>query len=48
MRILKRVPRSVLWLLRFPREGEVNLKRAAEECGVDSARIVFSDLAAKD
>ncbi|KAJ3192305.1 hypothetical protein HK101_006757 [Irineochytrium annulatum] len=48
-RILKRVPNSILWLLRFPAAGEVRLKqRAAKLAGQDVAdRIVFTDVAMK-
>jgi protein O-GlcNAc transferase len=42
MNILKRVPDSVLWLLRLPKEGESNLKREATALGVDSNRIIFT------
>ena len=47
-RILRRVPDSVLWLLRFPPHGERNLRAAAAAAGVDPARIVFTDVAPKD
>ena len=47
--ILQRVPKSILWLLRFPRNGEVHLRRyAAEWAGPNIAsRIVFTDVASK-
>lgn len=41
--ILKRVPGSVLWLLRFPPYGEPNIRAAAAAQGVDPARIIFTD-----
>ena len=43
MRVLIRAPNAVLWLLRFPKDSEDNLKAAAEAAGVDSARLYFSD-----
>ncbi|KAI8466334.1 MAG: TPR-like protein [Monoraphidium minutum] len=46
--ILRRVPDSVLWLLRFPPYGEANLRAAAAARGVDPGRLVFTDVAAKD
>jgi protein O-GlcNAc transferase len=45
MRILKRVPNSVLWLLRFPAAAEGNLLREARAQGIREARLVFSDIA---
>ncbi len=32
-RILKRVPNSVLWLLRFPAAGEENIRKEVNICG---------------
>jgi protein O-GlcNAc transferase len=46
--ILKRTPNSVLWLLRFPKEGEKNLKKEAEARGLDPDRIIFTDLVKRD
>jgi len=46
--ILKRVPRSVLWLLRFPPQGEDNVRRHAAAHGVDPSRIIFTDVAQKE
>ncbi len=46
--IIKRVPNSVLWLLRFPSAGEVNMIAEAEKLGVNSSRIVFSNVAPKE
>ncbi|CAD6188370.1 unnamed protein product [Caenorhabditis auriculariae] len=46
--ILKRVPRSVLWLLRFPYHGEHHVHKFCAERGVDPKRIVFSNVAAKE
>lgn len=44
MTILKKVPKSVLWLLRFPEEGENNLRKYAAAHEIDESRIIFSDL----
>jgi protein O-GlcNAc transferase len=44
MRILQRVPRSVLWLLRLPAGGEPLLRQAAVARGIDPGRLVFSDV----
>lgn len=46
--ILKRVPDSVLWLLRFPPYGEQNIRMQAAAQGVDPTRIIFTDVANKD
>ncbi|XP_009858570.2 UDP-N-acetylglucosamine--peptide N-acetylglucosaminyltransferase 110 kDa subunit isoform X2 [Ciona intestinalis] len=47
--ILKRVPNSVLWLLRFPAVGEANVKKFARQtCGINSNRIIFSPVAPKE
>ena len=48
MRILSRVPNSVLWLLRFPALGESNIRAAAKAAGVPEHRIIFTDVAPKD
>lgn len=48
VKILKRVPNSVLWLLRFPAYGEPNVIRFCQEHGVDSSKIIFSNVAAKE
>ena len=45
--ILRRVPDSVLWLLRFPPYGEARIKAEAAARGVDPARVIFTDVAAK-
>jgi len=45
--ILKRVPNSVLWLLRFPPAGEMRIRAAAMQHGVESSRIIFTDVARK-
>ncbi|KAG1882155.1 glycosyl transferase family 41-domain-containing protein [Suillus subluteus] len=48
--ILARVPRSILWLLRFPPAGEAHLIQTAKEWAGDeiASRIRFTDVAAKD
>ncbi|EYC21018.1 hypothetical protein Y032_0020g185 [Ancylostoma ceylanicum] len=46
--ILKRVPRSVLWLLRFPFHGEAHVQKYCSERDIDPKRVVFSHVAAKE
>ncbi len=46
--ILRRVPNSVLWLLRFPAAGEANVKAQAALHGIDQERVVFSNVAPKE
>ena len=46
-RIWVKVPRSVLWLLRFPFHGEQHVHKYAAERGLDPKRVVFSNVAAK-
>ncbi|KIM34507.1 glycosyltransferase family 41 protein [Serendipita vermifera MAFF 305830] len=50
LRILQRVPGSILWLLRFPSAGEEQLKRVAEIWAGDevASRVRFTDIARKD
>lgn len=50
LRILYRVPRSILWLLRFPAAGEANLVQTATAwAGPEVAsRIRFTDVAVKE
>jgi predicted O-linked N-acetylglucosamine transferase (SPINDLY family) len=43
MRVLDRVPGSVLWLLRSNRWAEQNLRREAEAYGIAAERIVFAE-----
>lgn len=45
--ILKAVPNSVLWLLRFPAAGEANMLDYAVKQGVAENRIIFSAVAPK-
>ncbi|KAL6715714.1 hypothetical protein ACLMJK_006675 [Lecanora helva] len=49
LRILARIPKAVLWLLRFPDLGEENLRRTALRwVGTEVAsRIIFTDVAPK-
>lgn len=42
MRILIKVPNSVLWLLEYPADAKQNLYKEAELRGVDSSRIIFT------
>ncbi|KAK2186976.1 hypothetical protein NP493_183g04027 [Ridgeia piscesae] len=46
--ILKAVPNSVLWLLRFPAAGEANMLNYAAKQGITENRIVFSAVAPKE
>ncbi|XWS57791.1 hypothetical protein CRYUN_Cryun09bG0203600 [Craigia yunnanensis] len=45
--ILKRVPNSALWLLRFPAAGEMRLRAYAVAQGVQPEQIIFTDVAMK-
>ncbi|PVH86786.1 glycosyltransferase family 41 protein [Cadophora sp. DSE1049] len=49
LRILDKVPKAILWLLRFPDLGESNLKRTAQEWAGENvaSRIWFTDVAPK-
>ncbi|PWW77099.1 Glycosyltransferase Family 41 protein [Tuber magnatum] len=49
LRILSRVPKAILWLLRFPDLGESNLKALAVAWAGEevSSRIIFTDVAPK-
>jgi predicted O-linked N-acetylglucosamine transferase (SPINDLY family) len=47
MRILHRVPHSVLWLLRLTPQMEANLVREAAARGIPAHRLVFADKIAK-
>jgi predicted O-linked N-acetylglucosamine transferase (SPINDLY family) len=49
LRILARLPRAILWLLRFPDLGEQNLKQTAVAWAGEAtaSRIVFTDVAPK-
>ncbi|KAL9431543.1 hypothetical protein AB3S75_026687 [Citrus x aurantiifolia] len=45
--ILRRVPNSALWLLRFPAAGEMRLRAYAVAQGVQPDQIIFTDVAMK-
>ncbi|XP_059665673.1 probable UDP-N-acetylglucosamine--peptide N-acetylglucosaminyltransferase SEC isoform X2 [Cornus florida] len=45
--ILKRVPNSAIWLLRFPAAGEMRLRAYAFARGVQTEQIIFTDVAMK-
>lgn len=49
LRILARLPKAILWLLRFPDLGETNLKQTAHAwAGAEVAsRVLFTDVAQK-
>ena len=46
--LLKRVPNSILWLLRFPPVGEQYILLEARKRGVREDQIVFTDVVARD
>lgn len=46
--ILKSVPNSVLWLLRFPTTGEPNVTAMATKLGLAPGRIIFSPVSPKE
>ncbi|XP_041986785.1 UDP-N-acetylglucosamine--peptide N-acetylglucosaminyltransferase 110 kDa subunit-like [Aricia agestis] len=48
VRILKRVPNSVLWLLSFPTLGEPNLLRYVKSLEMSTNRVIFSKIACKE
>ena len=48
LQILKRVPGSVLWLLRFPAAGEENIIQTAKSYDIDPSRLIFSNVAPKE
>ena len=47
-RILRRVPKSVLWLLRFPAQGEPNVLSFFKQRGIPTSSIIFSNVAPKE
>lgn len=49
LRILERVPKSILWLLRFPAAGEEHLMHEARRYAGDrvACRVIFTDVAPK-
>ncbi|EFP09230.1 CRE-OGT-1 protein [Caenorhabditis remanei] len=48
IKILENVPKSILWLLRFPYQGEEHIRKYCVERGLEPSRIVFSNVAAKE
>ena len=46
--ILKRVPNSILWLLRFPAVGEPNILLRVQKLGIPQNRVIFSPVAPKE
>lgn len=48
MNILKRVPNSIIWLLRFPPLAEANIRAEAKARGIRDSRLHFTDLAPKE
>lgn len=48
IKILENVPKSILWLLRFPYQGEEHIRKYCTERGVEPTRLVFSNVAAKE
>lgn len=49
LRILAKVPNSILWLLRFPDLGEANMLRTAQQWAGSAvaSRVIFTDVAPK-
>ncbi|CAH2103931.1 unnamed protein product [Euphydryas editha] len=48
VKILKKVPNSVLWLLSFPVAGEPNLRKYVQNLGISPGRVIFSKIASKE
>jgi len=48
MRLLAKVPGSVLWLKQPPADARANLEREAAGRGIDPARLVYADTVALD
>ena len=46
--ILKRVPNSILWILRFPPAGEANIRAEALARGIGPDQLHFTNVAPKD
>ena len=42
MRLLAKVPKSVLWLLEANTDARENLRREAEAAGIDAQRLIFA------
>lgn len=47
-RILKSVPNSVIWLLRFPITGEANIKKEFAKRDVNLEQVIFTNVACKE
>lgn len=47
-RILKRVPGSKLWLLRFPATGEQRIRAEAAARGLSTDQLIFTEVAGKE
>lgn len=47
-RILKRVPNSKIWLLRFPPSAEQRIRNEAYSRGLTPDRLIFTDVAGKE
>jgi len=45
--LLKKLPKAVLWLLRFPKAGEAGIRREVQKRGVADTQIIFTDIANK-
>ncbi|OGM14298.1 hypothetical protein A3A76_00140 [Candidatus Woesebacteria bacterium RIFCSPLOWO2_01_FULL_39_23] len=48
MRILKTVPKSVIWLMAYDATSIKNLKKQAAKCGVRAGRLIFAGRLPKD
>lgn len=46
--ILNRVPKGMIWLLRFPAVGEPNVLATVTQMGLSPGRIIFSNVAPKE
>lgn len=44
MKILKRVPNSILWLVKYPTNAMKNLQKEAKKHGISESQIVFSNI----
>jgi protein O-GlcNAc transferase len=48
MKILKRVPKSVMWMLKFPALAEANIRAEAKAHGIGPERLIFSDVVPRE
>lgn len=46
--ILKQVPNSIIWLLKFPAVGESNIVATTQKLGIRQDRVIFSPVAPKE